>query len=723
MDTMDLFDMDVDVDGLPLGMHEVEGILANQPRSPAHAATAGPAAAPGNARGRPSRRREGPPPAAAAARLPPPLPLQRPRSSSTAKARPPAALVPGAPSGEPMDVCAPPLPVPLCPLEVKNSARLAEKRKRRELDEEARYCSRPIPVPMDGGLLMLAPPAPGMPSPGAELGVSRTGLAPMPPIVVAFPNFGLRMSGAAAGGGAGAPGRPPPLAGSVTSGPAPLLAPSATNPDAAAAAAGPAAPGLVPPPPPPVAFFPPVPAAAAPPPPATPPPDPHALCNETWYAPAAEPAETVAYRGDLWVNPFRLREDFPVTTTAGQRHDTFAVSPVNEVVARTGDRLKDQRLKTAVRVLAREELLQCCERMGLRWGRVKGYPYWPCQVMRLSDARLAQYKLTDARHKQDAQAVMYFGTDMFAMPEVSWLGGADLVPWREGMRDSMGAKAAGNKRLLSSMFQLLDYLGVAIRGVQTSPGATPAEPEGEPAAVTLGAAAPSAEEGKPAATEAAVEEPKPAPPLPATAPLTGKASKVPTEFEAVLQYPRVPPQWWEVRTPLLPWAPAAPPPAPTPPPAAPKDKKKGKKKGKGAEDDAGDREDSGDKAGTSASARALRAAQWPAAGPMLPAHPEGFALPDAVRLLPRHPPKYESLRRNVYVGVPPPRRRHKDDVDTCMCAPDSDCGEDCYNRISNVRFLFVGIKVFAVFHSMSCLDMPGMKVHSLPLTLLFEFNT
>lgn len=73
------------------------------------------------------------------------------------------------------------------------------------------------------------------------------------------------------------------------------------------------------------------------------------------------------------------------------------------------------------------------------------------------------------------------------------------------------------------------------------------------------------------------------------------------------------------------------------------------------------------------------------ANPLLPPNPEIFQLPKG--WLMNRPPRYEPLKRNVWVSKPRPKRQPKDEISVCMCPPNKvpHCSESCLNRLSLIH--------------------------------------
>eukprot|EP00879_Flechtneria_rotunda_P017339 GHRR01018163.1.p1 GENE.GHRR01018163.1~~GHRR01018163.1.p1 ORF type:complete len:1141 (+),score=450.05 GHRR01018163.1:168-3590(+) len=85
------------------------------------------------------------------------------------------------------------------------------------------------------------------------------------------------------------------------------------------------------------------------------------------------------------------------------------------------------------------------------WARVKGYPWWPAQV--LSKAAAKQH-LGNVTHKSKTDApVIFFGTS-----EIAWIGGKDVASWEEGMQQSFQSKGRKNKKFVVALEQVRDFL-------------------------------------------------------------------------------------------------------------------------------------------------------------------------------------------------------------------------------------------------------------------------
>ncbi|KAJ9527214.1 hypothetical protein QJQ45_025473 [Haematococcus lacustris] len=103
-----------------------------------------------------------------------------------------------------------------------------------------------------------------------------------------------------------------------------------------------------------------------------------------------------------------------------------------------------------LKLLSHPRLLQDAGSCQVVWARVKGYPYWPAQV--LSDSA-AQRKLGKVSHKKNADVpVMFFGT-----LEIAWIGQLDVVAFGEGITAGYLAKGK-QKTFLKACAQVLEFL-------------------------------------------------------------------------------------------------------------------------------------------------------------------------------------------------------------------------------------------------------------------------
>ncbi|EFJ47578.1 histone H3 Lys 36 methyltransferase/ASH1 [Volvox carteri f. nagariensis] len=84
--------------------------------------------------------------------------------------------------------------------------------------------------------------------------------------------------------------------------------------------------------------------------------------------------------------------------------------------------------------------------------------------------------------------------------------------------------------------------------------------------------------------------------------------------------------------------------------------------------------------------------RWPQPEPLLPAQDQSFALPRD--WLVTRPPRYEPIRRNVWLSRNKPKRLPKDEINICACRPPPfaapgelqrmGCAQNCLNRLSSV---------------------------------------
>jgi len=104
------------------------------------------------------------------------------------------------------------------------------------------------------------------------------------------------------------------------------------------------------------------------------------------------------------------------------------------------------------RALISTKLLEEANLAQVVWARVKGYPYWPAQV--LSDAA-AQKKLGKVAHKKDLDVpVMFFGT-----LEIAWIGQVDVVSFKEGIQKGFLAKGK-HKSFHKALTQVNEFLSL-----------------------------------------------------------------------------------------------------------------------------------------------------------------------------------------------------------------------------------------------------------------------
>lgn len=77
--------------------------------------------------------------------------------------------------------------------------------------------------------------------------------------------------------------------------------------------------------------------------------------------------------------------------------------------------------------LSADRLLDDAKAAQVVWARVKGYPFWPAQVL---NEAAAQKKLGKVAHKKSFDVpVMFFGT-----LEIAWIGQSDILTFREGVQ-------------------------------------------------------------------------------------------------------------------------------------------------------------------------------------------------------------------------------------------------------------------------------------------------
>ncbi|GIL75955.1 hypothetical protein Vretifemale_5643 [Volvox reticuliferus] len=84
--------------------------------------------------------------------------------------------------------------------------------------------------------------------------------------------------------------------------------------------------------------------------------------------------------------------------------------------------------------------------------------------------------------------------------------------------------------------------------------------------------------------------------------------------------------------------------------------------------------------------------RWPQLEPLLPPHDQSFALPRD--WLVTRPPRYEPVKRNVWLSRNKPKRLPKDEINICACRPPPfaapgelqrmGCGPNCLNRLSSI---------------------------------------
>uniref|UniRef100_A0A7S0S5E0 Histone-lysine N-methyltransferase n=1 Tax=Chlamydomonas leiostraca TaxID=1034604 RepID=A0A7S0S5E0_9CHLO len=102
------------------------------------------------------------------------------------------------------------------------------------------------------------------------------------------------------------------------------------------------------------------------------------------------------------------------------------------------------------KALANPKLLEDAQACQVVWARVKGYPFWPAQV--LNDAA-ASKKLGKVAHKRNFDVpVMFFGT-----LEIAWIAQADIVGFREGIQQGLLAKGK-HKSFLRACSQVHEFL-------------------------------------------------------------------------------------------------------------------------------------------------------------------------------------------------------------------------------------------------------------------------
>eukprot|EP00798_Chlamydomonas_sp_ICE-L_P007514 gene7514-659_t len=86
------------------------------------------------------------------------------------------------------------------------------------------------------------------------------------------------------------------------------------------------------------------------------------------------------------------------------------------------------------------------------WGRVRGYPFWPAQVL---SKQAAQKRLGNVGHKKDVNVpIMFFGT-----LEIAWLSPLDVVDFKQGVGKGYLQKAK-HKSFLKAVEQVVEFLAL-----------------------------------------------------------------------------------------------------------------------------------------------------------------------------------------------------------------------------------------------------------------------
>ena len=355
---------------------------------------------------------------------------------------------------------------------------------------------------------------------------------------------------------------------------------------------------------------------------------------------------------------------------------------------------RDPRVRRLLLDLSHDTVTTACEAAGIMWGRVKGYPFWPCQRMHgtlevcirgffyflrscppvclplwltapaSSGSFLQSFEalgLTlSSRRKETDVPVMYFGTQ-----ELSWLGGENLLSWSQGMSRWVGGSRATlawrffelaaegyshptihltasvlhcrgclsgptNRRLIDAVEDLHAFMGFRLEERLVDP-----EDQEENREETAdGLVVPSG--GKKGGSKKGPMGPR-------------------VEFLSRVSWSRVAGNWWSSLRPALSWA--------LPPPPADLEEEEERRRRRSGKQGKGSKRGAEPRGGTKEEPLALPAVppRWPAGAPRLPPAPVPFSLPPLYeQMRDGRPPKFDHLRRNQYADKEnQPRRQHR----------------------------------------------------------------